>query len=180
MMNVSQAFIATLISYACIFFLGSKFQRVGSIWDLAPASICHTIASPIGYLAMRYIDFPLYIVVSSCKLIPVLLVGVLVNRGARPLQDYLSAILMSEGVMLWMLIPNTVNSSSGHGGEISKPEDNFLGISLSPLGSVFVGVFLTASNLFLEGFTNASQDRVNILNKAAGRRSVPSLQMMAE
>ena len=49
---------------------------------------------------MRFIPFPLYILVSSCKLIPVLLVGVLVNRGiARGPQDFFSALAGRAAVL---------------------------------------------------------------------------------
>ena len=177
LMNFIQAGLATAVAYACILFQGKRFQRVGHALDLLPPAVTHTIASPVGYMAMGYIPFPLYILVSSCKLIPVLLVGVLLNpSNARPLQDYVSAVIMTEGVVLY-------SNAQKHGEEAPGTfYDTFLGFSLKglPLVQLCVGVGLTLSNLFLEGFTNGAQDRVNLAHKAAGRRTMPSLQMMAE
>lgn len=180
-MNFIQAVFATFVSYACIWLMGPKFQRVGSVWDLLPASTSHTIASPLGYSALGYINFPLYILVSSCKLIPVLLAGVLVNRKPRPLQDYFSALLMTEGVLLYSSVQAAnMEKGGGHAPAWDSHTKYFLGFPLTPLACVFVGVALTVTNLLLEGFTNASQDRVNLINRKAGGKGVPSIQMMAE
>ena len=178
-MNLLQSLLATVVAYLCIWYKGASFQRVGHPLDLLPPAITHTIASPVGYLGMGYIPFPLYILVSSCKLIPVLLVGVLLNPAdPRPLQDFFSALIMTEGVLLY--------SSAQLGAKASESTDaqeffsTFLGLPVSGLLQVCVGVGLTLGNLFLEGFTNASQDRVNLRHRAAGRRTIPSLQMMAD
>ena len=177
-MNLLQALLATLVAYAAIAWQGAAFRRVGGALDLLPPSLSHTIASPVGYMAMGYIPFPLYILVSSCKLIPVLLVGVLLNPSlARPLQDYASALVMTEGVLLYS---SAQIAGGAHGKEEASFYDTFLGFPVSGAAQLCVGVALTLSNLFLEGFTNAAQDRVNIRHKAAGSRPVPALQMMAE
>jgi len=175
-MNLFQAALATAVAYGCILYKGKGFERVGGALDLLPPAISHTIASPIGYMGMSFIPFPLYILVSSCKLIPVLLVGVLVNPGfKRSLQDYFSAMIMVEGVMLY----SSAQITSSHA-PAAGYEDTFLGFKLAPFLQVCVGVLLTLTNLFMEGFTNAAQDRVNLRLKAAGKRKVSSLQMMAE
>ena len=43
-----------------------------------------------------------------------------------------------------------------------------------------LGVGLTLTNLFLEGFTNAWQDRLNKRHRDAGRGGVPALQLMLD
>ena len=180
-MNLIQAVFATATSFCCIWLMGDRYQRVGSVWDLLPASTSHTIASPLGYSALGYINFPLYILVSSCKLIPVLLAGVLVNRKPRPLQDYFSALLMTEGVLLYSSVQAaSMEKSGGHSQDWDSHTKYFLGFPLTPLACILVGVALTVSNLLLEGFTNASQDRVNLIHREAGKKGVPSIQMMAE
>jgi hypothetical protein len=49
--------------------------------DVFAPALCHTIASPIGQVALQFIPYPLFILISSCKLIPVMIVSTLVNRA---------------------------------------------------------------------------------------------------
>jgi hypothetical protein len=128
---------------------------------------------------MRFIPFPLYILVSSCKLIPVLLVGVLVNRGiARGPQDFFSALIMTQGVLLYSgakALEGGVAATGKH-----ARVDSFLGVPVGEAAAVALGVGLTLTNLFLEGFTNAWQDRLNKRHRDAGRGGVPALQLMLD
>lgn len=178
-MNLLQALLASAVAHACILWRGASFRRVGPMADLLPAALCHTVASPVGYLAMRFIPFPLYILVSSCKLIPVLLVGVLVNRGIRrgP-QDYFSALIMTQGVLLYSGA-KALEGGGAAAGRLARV-DSFLGVPLGEAAAVALGVGLTLTNLFMEGFTNAWQDRLNKRHREAGRGAMPALQMMLD
>ena len=45
---------------------------------LKPA-LSNTLASPIGYMALSYINFPMMLLAKSCKLIPVMIMGSILN-----------------------------------------------------------------------------------------------------
>ena len=181
-MNLLQALLASAVAAACIWWRGAAFKRVGPMTDLLPAALCHTVASPVGYLAMRFIPFPLYILVSSCKLIPVLLVGVLMNPGvARGPQDYFSALIMTQGVLLYSgakALEGGAHAAAAAGKHARAGA--FLGVPVGDAAAVLLGVGLTLANLVLEGFTNAWQDRLNKRHRDAGRGSVPALQLMLD
>jgi hypothetical protein len=182
-MNLLQALLASAVASACIWWRGAAFKRAGPMLDMLPAALCHTVASPVGYLAMRFIPYPLYILVSSCKLIPVLLVGVLVNRGiARGAHDFFSALIMTQGVLLYS--GAKALEAGGGGGAAAAARfsrvGSFLGLPLSEGAAVAVGVGLTVTNLVMEGFTNAWQDRLNKRLRDAGRAGIPALQMMLD
>ena len=100
-MQLLQAAAAAGLAGGALALRGSVRSGESSFFDVLPAAVTHTIASPVGYVAMRFLPYPLYILVSSCKLVPVLLVGTWLNGVRRPLQDVLSAGVMTQGVLLY-------------------------------------------------------------------------------
>ena len=162
--------------------------------DFFETSLCHTIASPIGYAAMAFIPYPLYVLVSSCKLIPVMAVGMLVNREARPASDYLSAATMTQGVLLYSAhqIMGGLGGGGGGGGggghghgeshghaTANSSANSLFGFALDETTKIIVGIAFTLVNLTREGYTNASQDRLFKRGEKLGRPRIPGLVMMA-
>ena len=62
-------------------------------------ALSNTIASPIGYLSLRSISYPLMILVKNCKLIPVMIVGAVVNKS----YEYVAVALISMGLILFAM-----------------------------------------------------------------------------
>ena len=165
----------------------SGAAALASFLDFFPTSLCHTIASPVGYFAMSFIPFPLYMLVSSCKLIPVMAVGMLVNGARRPASDYLSAAIMTQGVLLYSA--HQISGGGGGGGgdrghgekghaHAGAPVSSLFGFELDDTARLVVGIACTLLNLSLEGYTNASQDRLFKAGVVRGR-PVPGMTMMA-
>jgi adenosine 3'-phospho 5'-phosphosulfate transporter B2 len=50
---------------------------------------------------LKYLSFPSQVLSKSCKIIPVMLVGVVVNKKYYPLQDYIEALVITAGVALF-------------------------------------------------------------------------------
>jgi UDP-galactose transporter B1 len=77
-----------------------------------------TIASPLGYESLSHINFPTHMLAKSCKLIPVMFVGVLYHRRSFPLRKYVSVLVLTLGVSAFMLLAgekkgdDVVNSNS--------------------------------------------------------------------
>jgi UDP-galactose transporter B1 len=196
-MGLMQAAAASLVGFAAMRLFGtgeaapaaaggggSDLLAGASFLDFFPTSLCHTIASPVGYFAMSFIPFPLYMLVSSCKLIPVMAVGMLVNGARRPASDYLSAAIMTQGVLLYSAhqISGGGGGDRGHGekghAHAGAPVSSLFGFELDDAARLVVGVACTLLNLSLEGYTNASQDRLFKAGVARGR-PVPGMTMMA-
>ena len=184
-MNVLQAAIAGAVAYAVAYF-DEKTRMVAhgaTFYDFFETSLCHTIASPVGYAAMVFIPYPLYVLVSSCKLIPVMAVGMLVNRDARPMSDYLSAATMTQGVLLYSA--NQISGGEGgghHGGKHHGPSEGastLLGVPLTDAMKLLVGISFTLINLSMEGYTNASQDRLFKRGEKLGKPRIPGVVMNA-
>ena len=200
-MGLMQAAAASVVGFAAMRLFGTGEAAAAAAASPAPASsdvlagaafsdffgtsLCHTIASPVGYFAMSFIPFPLYMLVSSCKLIPVMAVGMLVNGARRPASDYLSAAIMTQGVLLYSAHQITGGGGGGDRGHGEKghahagaPASSLFGFELDDASRLAVGVACTLLNLSLEGYTNASQDRLFKAGAARGR-PVPGMVMMA-
>jgi len=54
LLQLAQALCAAAVAFACIAWRGARHARVGGALDLLPSALCHTVASPVGYLAMQY------------------------------------------------------------------------------------------------------------------------------
>ncbi len=195
-MGLMQAAAASAVGFAAIGLFGGGEKKSKpapaegaagagvAFSDFFETSLCHTIASPVGYFAMSFIPFPLYMLVSSCKLIPVMAVGMLVNGAQRPASDYLSAAIMTQGVLLYSAhqIMGGGGDDKGHGAKghvhAGAPASTLFGLELDETSRLAAGVLLTLVNLTLEGYTNASQDRLFKRGKERGR-PVEGIVMMA-
>jgi UDP-galactose transporter B1 len=162
--------------------------RFTTFWRPA---LSNTIASPIGYLALRDISYPLLILVKNCKLLPVMIVGAVVNGVRYRTYEYVAVALISGGVMLFMVKgPQASGGGRHHGGHhdisasyavggqsnkgVSPLEDAVARDNLWLMVQAMVGIVassfslqelrglcMAATNLLIDGFTNAEQDRIN-------------------
>lgn len=110
----------------------------------APSSISNTLSSFAQYEALKYVSFPTQVLSKSCKLIPVMIVGVLLNKKSYPRSEYIDAILITVGVAIFTLSEKIY--SSKHIDDVR--EDSLWGVSLLAL------------YLFADSFTSQWQSRV--------------------
>lgn len=90
----------------------------------APSSLSNTLSSWAQYEALKYISFPTQVLSKSCKIIPVMLVGIILNRKSYPFLEYVEASLITAGVTAFTL---STQNDTGHG------DDSSWGISLLAL-----------------------------------------------
>jgi solute carrier family 35 (UDP-galactose transporter), member B1 len=124
------------------------------LWAFAKPAVTCALGSPIGYMALDYISFPLVVLTKSSKPVPVMLVGVLLYRKKYPWYKYVSVLMLCGGISLFSF------AKPGKGG---KEIDLYTQI---------FGILLVGINVFLDGYTNNEQDFVFEKYKAT------SLQMM--
>jgi UDP-galactose transporter B1 len=123
------------------------------LWVYAKPAITCALASPIGYIALDYISFPLVVLTKSSKPVPVMLVGIFLYKKQYPWYKYVSVLLLCGGITLF---------SFGKSGKAKDIE----------FWTQILGIFLVGVNVFLDGYTNNEQDHVFEKYKAT------SLQMM--
>lgn len=112
------------------------------------------LASPIGYIALDYISFPLVILTKSSKPVPVMLVGIFLYGRKYPWYKYVSVLMLCGGIFIF---------------SFAKPGK--AGKEIAMMTQIF-GICLVGINLFLDGYTNNHQDYIFKQYK------VTSLQMM--
>eukprot|EP00747_Dinoflagellata_sp_TGD_P017886 gnl/TRDRNA2_/TRDRNA2_126129_c0_seq1.p1 gnl/TRDRNA2_/TRDRNA2_126129_c0~~gnl/TRDRNA2_/TRDRNA2_126129_c0_seq1.p1 ORF type:complete len:383 (+),score=53.19 gnl/TRDRNA2_/TRDRNA2_126129_c0_seq1:100-1149(+) len=108
-------------------------------WSFAPCSISNSLSSYSQYEALRFVSFPLQTLSKSTKVIPVMLMGILLNKKSYPLFDYLEALAIAAGVSMFSL------------GEKSGKKE---------VETQLVGVLLLALYIASDSFTSQWQSRV--------------------
>ena len=69
----------------------------------APCALSNSLSSYGQYEALKYVSFPLQTISKSTKVIPVMLMGKVLNKKQYPRIDYLEALMISTGVILFSL-----------------------------------------------------------------------------
>ena len=127
-------------------------------------AVTSSLASPFGYRSLKYIDYPTQILGKSCKLLPVMALGVVVYGRRFPRHKYLIVAMVTAGVAMFTLYGD---AKSGHGGGKQKKG--------SVEQSSLWGLFLLSINLLLDGLTNSTQDQM--FAKYGKRLSGPSMMV---
>jgi UDP-galactose transporter B1 len=114
-----------------------------SFMVFAKAALSLAIASPLGYASLKFINFPLMMLVKSSKPIPVMLMGVLFYGGKYPWYKYVSVVMLCGGIALFSIMKSSPKAGSEDSGDTKR---------------MLIGFALVGVNLFLDGFTNNEQD----------------------
>jgi solute carrier family 35 (adenosine 3'-phospho 5'-phosphosulfate transporter), member B2 len=85
----------------------SKVVKDVPFYYYAPSSLSNTISSWAQYEALKFISFPTQVLSKSCKIIPVMIVGILLNRKSYPVQEYFEAAAITMGVALFTFSEKT-------------------------------------------------------------------------
>jgi len=119
-----------------------------------PCSLSNSLSSYAQYQALRYVSFQIQTLSKSTKVIPVMLLGRLVNKRSYSVTEYMEAVAISVGVSIFSL--------SERGGKSG-------GSAEAPL----LGVFMLVLYLATDSFTSQWQSRVY-----ADHPKVDQFQMM--
>lgn len=101
----------------CLLF---KQPRHGApMYKYSFASLSNIMSSWCQYEALKFISFPTQVLAKASKVIPVMLMGKLVSKKSYEYWEYLTAVLISLGVSMFLLSssnnkhPSTVTTFSG-------------------------------------------------------------------
>jgi len=94
-------------------------RHVGPFYEYSYASISNTLSSWCQYEALKFVSFPTQVLTKSFKVVPVMLMGKVVSNRTYPANEYLTAIMLSVGVSMFLLSkddsshPTTATTFSG-------------------------------------------------------------------
>lgn len=142
-----QAAVAMIVGFGYLKWKKSGYGPLRFVLDnvrsLAMISLSQSCSGPLATYSLEYVDYLTYMLAKSCKMIPVLLVHLLLYRTSISKEKRLVAVLVSLGV--------TVFTFGGSGDrQRTTGEDDFSAH----------GYALLIISLFLDGVTNASQDKM--------------------
>lgn len=107
------------------------------------AGITNSIGPAFGMVALKNITYSAQVLVKSCKMVPVMIMGTLLHKKVYSFSEYVFMTLIGVGVALF-------GSKSSHkvSTKLAKPN--------TPLG-----YSLCLVNLIFDGYTNVAQDEIN-------------------
>lgn len=152
---VVQAVAAVCVGYFYMRAKGAQrnYGAIAMVRDyakpLALISFTQSASSPLSQYALQYVDYLTYMLAKSCKMIPVLLVHLIIYRTTISRKKSVVAVLVSIGVTIF-----TIGGSKGKiSGSISGSNDEHFFQKAS-------GFLLLFLSLFMDGLTNATQDKM--------------------
>ncbi|KAI8874256.1 UAA-domain-containing protein [Ramicandelaber brevisporus] len=167
-LNTVQAAVSAAIATGYLLVFGGSQRAELMRWPSPPVlrrllqvSLTNSLASPFGYAALRYIDYPTQTLAKSCKLVPVMFMGIILYRQKFPLYKYVTVLLITAGVSGFMLLKpqNPAKAASS--------EAALAGVtSMERL----LGLGLVLINLLIDGATNSTQDHMIKEFKLSGRQ----------
>uniref|UniRef100_A0A7S0X1H4 UAA transporter n=1 Tax=Chlamydomonas leiostraca TaxID=1034604 RepID=A0A7S0X1H4_9CHLO len=111
--------------------------------DYWKAGITNSLGPAFGMVALKNITYSAQVLVKSCKMVPVMIMGTLLHRKRYSFVEYVCMLLIGVGVGMFGL-----KSSHGVNSKLAAPNTG-------------LGYFLCLINLAFDGYTNAAQDEIN-------------------
>jgi adenosine 3'-phospho 5'-phosphosulfate transporter B2 len=110
----SNRVLAILVSLCMMVYRHGSASVPAPLWVFAPCSISNSLSSYGQYQSLRYVSFPLQTLSKSTKVIPVMIMGKLLNKKAYPWIDYAEALVISLGVSLFSFSESKHKHGGGH------------------------------------------------------------------
>lgn len=153
--NTVQSFLAAAVGYAYLQYKQSRraakglkknttvFDSLYTLKQLSLVALSQSLASPLSYTALKYVDYLTSILAKSCKLIPLMALQVTLYRRKFPAYKYAVVVLVTIGVSMFTIFHAAPKKASGAGSEHQLYGLGLLGISM-----------------LLDGLTNSTQDQI--------------------
>jgi len=134
---------------ACVAAIVLLFQRARDgknvygfvpIWKYALMAVSYLLAMAFSFEALHHMTYPMQALGKSCKMIPVMLMGVLVRKRKYRWNDYLIVLMITTGVAIFSYRPQKADSSHQH---------------TTPFG-----IALLFLSLFMDGLVGPYQEKI--------------------
>ncbi|KAL1240478.1 Adenosine 3'-phospho 5'-phosphosulfate transporter [Trichinella pseudospiralis] len=146
--------VAFLMSTA-VFLLTKPDAVIAPLYEFSYASLANILSSWCQYEALKFISFPAQVLFKCSKVVPVMLMGKVVQRKIYTRHDYACALMIAIGVSLFMLFGGKHSST--------RSTDS---VTIS-------GIALMIGYLVFDSFTS------NWQNVLFDKYKISSLQMMS-
>ncbi|CAL8071861.1 unnamed protein product [Calicophoron daubneyi] len=113
-------------------------------FEFSFSSISNILSSWCQYEALKHITFPTQVLSKACKIIPVMIMGRFIQHRTYTAVDYLTSVLVSSGLSLFLLSDPTGQEKMSQERKIEA----------------FSGTFLVICYLALDSLTSNLQDRM--------------------
>lgn len=141
----SNRVFAILVALAATLYQHGRLTIPAPLMAFAPCSLSNSLSSWGQYQALHYVSFPLQTLSKSCKIIPVMLMGKLLNKKTYDWVEYAEAAAISFGVTLFSFSENS-------GGD---DDDGTGGATTEALGLLMLTIYIV-----FDSFTSQWQSRV--------------------
>jgi UDP-galactose transporter B1 len=136
------------------------------------AALSSSLASPIGYAALKYISFPLMVLTKSSKPVPVMFIGVIFYQKRYTWYKVVSVFMLCTGIAMF-----SSAKKGGHGHGKSSGSDSPVEGEHSETIKLLIGIVLVSLNLLLDGYTNNEQDQIFEKNGATSYQMMKNVNL---
>eukprot|EP00281_Chroomonas_sp_CCMP1168_P031423 CAMPEP_0206247124 /NCGR_PEP_ID=MMETSP0047_2-20121206/19639_1 /ASSEMBLY_ACC=CAM_ASM_000192 /TAXON_ID=195065 /ORGANISM="Chroomonas mesostigmatica_cf, Strain CCMP1168" /LENGTH=329 /DNA_ID=CAMNT_0053672621 /DNA_START=20 /DNA_END=1009 /DNA_ORIENTATION=+ len=147
-MMVAERGVNAAVALVFIMIFGGSGLKI-PVWDISVSGTSQMLAMAASNEALRYVSYPTQVLGKSCKMVPVMLFGILIGGKWKDygLSDYLQVAIVTAGVVVFNF-GAPVKPGKGGGSDSAY------------------GLALIAGSLALDGLTGGLQDRVKKQTKA--------------
>lgn len=138
----SNRFLAIIVAAAICMKIHGTVQTAAPLWYYSPCALSNTLSSWGQYAALKFVSFPLQVLFKSAKVIPVMIMGKVLNRSTFPAIEYVEAVVITVGVAIFGLS----KAHSGGSGDGKTTE--------------FFGLMCLTLYICSDAFTSQWQDRI--------------------
>ena len=116
-----------------------RSARSTPLYKFSFASVSNIFSSVSQYEALKYVSFPTQVLAKSCKMVPVMLMGYLVSQRTYKPFEYLVAVAVTAGAMIFKLYETN-----------DAPVQN----------TEFIGIVLIVAYMGCDSFTSNWQSKI--------------------
>jgi len=113
----SNRFLAIIVAAAVCKHLYGTLDMPAPLWYFTPCALSNTASSWSQYAALKYVSFPMQTLFKSAKVIPVMLMGKVLNGKSYSWVEYGEALAITSGVAIFGLSKDSSSSTKGAGAE---------------------------------------------------------------
>ena len=95
-----------------VLFMKSQPPHTAPLYKYSYSSLSNIMSSWFQYEALKFVSFPTQVLAKASKVIPVMLMGKIVSRKTYEYHEYLTALMISLGVGLFLLTSGDVTRNS--------------------------------------------------------------------
>jgi len=139
----------------CFMVGGSRSKQKIPLFNFGLTGTSYILAMLFSNEALKYVSYPTQALGKSCKMVPVMLFGVLIRgKKYRPV-EYFCVFLVTLGITMFQMYGGKKKAAPAVGGHGGKEEG----------GDSIYGVLLLLLSLVMDGVTGAVQDKLKTLCK---------------